>query len=260
MTTTALDLSLPTPMGRGRHSPERVARYEAEVKAWCQRLLEIKPRLDFDPGARGWCYLMEEHGLSKGDFDNAEKLITKCRKNGNLPLDFCGDDDGARDFTNIEQLNNPDPAAEAAEWVDTVRRAHEQYDPVSFWDYQDHYVEVLVEKIGLRNLFAPVCARYRVPLGNSRGSSSIWQRIRILERFAERQAEGKYCTLLYCGDHDIHGIRISRSLRVNLEDVLPAFKATYPEYEDFDLDEVEIERFGLDADFIEANGLSWTQA
>src|SRR6516164_8143410 len=128
MTTTALDLSLPTPMGRGRHSPERVARYEAEVKAWCQRLLEIKPRLDFDPGARGWCYIMEEHGLSKGDFDNAEKLITKCRKNGNLPLDFCGDDDGARDFTNIEQLNNPDPAAEAAEWVDTVRRAHEQYD------------------------------------------------------------------------------------------------------------------------------------
>jgi hypothetical protein len=257
--TDTLDLSLPKPMGRGRHTAATVARYEAEVREWCRRLLEIKPRLDFDPRARGWCYIMEESGLSKGDFDSAEKLITKCRKSGLLPLDFCGDDDSARDFINIEDLDDPDPATRAQEIVDYVARAHESYDPVSFWDYQDNYVEVLVEKAGLKNLFAPVCARYRVPIGNSRGSSSIWQRIRILERFAARQAEGKYCTLLYCGDHDIHGIRISRTLRANLDDVLPAFKATYPEYDDFDLDEVEIERFGLDANFIEANGLSWTQ-
>jgi hypothetical protein len=130
---------------------------------------------------------------------------------------------------------------------------------VSFWDYQGNYVEVLTEKIGLRNLFAPVCARYRVPLGNSKGSWSIWQRVKLLERFAERQAEGKDCVLLYCGDHDIHGLRISTHLRANLENVLPAFKATYPDYEDFDLDGVEIMRFGLDADFIEAQGLTWTE-
>jgi hypothetical protein len=259
MSTDTFDLSLPEPMGRGRVTPERRARYEADLKDWCRRLLEIKPRIDFDPGARGWCYIMEEYGLSKGDFDKAELLITKCRKSGHLPLDFCGDDDTARDFANIEKLDDPDPVEEAQSWVTHLKGVHESYDPVSFWDYQDYYVEVLVEKIGLRNLFAPVCAPYHVPLGNGRGSSSIWQRIRILQRLAARQSEGKYCVLLYCGDHDIHGLRISRSLRANFEDVLTAFKATYREYEDFDLDAVEIERFGLNADFIERHGLSWTQ-
>jgi hypothetical protein len=47
-------------------------------------------------------------------------------------------------------------------------------------------------------------------------------------------------------------------LRANFEDVLVAFKRTFPEHEDFDLDQVEIKRFGLDADFIEQHCLSWT--
>jgi hypothetical protein len=50
-----LDLSLPEPVGRGRVSPERQAAYDARVEAWCQRLLDLKPRIDFDPGSRGWC-------------------------------------------------------------------------------------------------------------------------------------------------------------------------------------------------------------
>jgi hypothetical protein len=254
-----IDLALPEPMGRGRRSPEFRAAYDARVEAWCQRLLELKPRIDFDPGARGWCYIMEEHGLSKGDFDDAEKLITACRKNGRLPLDFCGDDDGAREFIHVEELDDPDPEVRAQEVVNYVNDSHAYYDPVSFWDFQDHYVQMLVEKIGLRNLFGPVCEQHHVPLGNSRGSSSIWQRIRILERFAEWQAKGKRSVLLYCGDHDIHGLRISRSLRANLEEILGAFKTHFPEYEDFDLDEVVIERFGLNADFIEQHRLSWTQ-
>jgi hypothetical protein len=254
-----IDLSPPERVGRGRVSSERRAEYDASVEAWCQRLLEIKPRLDFDPGARGWCYILEEHGLSKGDFDDCEKLITACRKNGRLPLDFCGDDDAARDFIHVEDLNDPDPETHARGIVSAINRAHLSYEPVSFWDYQQHFVQLLVEKIGLKNLFSRVCDQYHVPLGNSRGSPSIWQRIRILERFAERQAKGNRCVLLYFGDHDIHGLRISRSLRANFEEVLGAFNRYFPEYEGFDLDEVVIERFGLNADFIERHKLSWTE-
>jgi hypothetical protein len=257
--TDALNLSLPKPVGRGRVSPERRARYEAEVKDWCRRLLEIKPRIDFDPGARGWCYIMEEYGLSKGDFDNAEKLITKCRKNGRLPLDFCGDDDVARDASHEENLDVDDPEIHAEQILDYVARAHLSYDPVSFWDFQDSYVQMLVEKIALKNLFDPVCGKYHVPLRNGRGSSSIWQRVRILERFAQYQAKGKRCVLLTGGDHDAHGLRISRVIRANLEDLLIVFREHFPEYRDFDLDAVEIERFGLNADFIERHGLSWTE-
>jgi hypothetical protein len=258
-TFATLDLSLPTPPGRGRVSPERRAQYEAAVAEWCRRLLEIKPRVGFDPGPRGWCYIMEEHGLSKGDFQAAQKLITKCRKDGLLPLDFCGDDDDARDFIGIESLDDPDPMEDARTVMDYVDSADQKYSPLSFWTYQDYYVQMLVEKVGLRNLFEPVCRKYHVPLGNGRGSSSIWQRIKILKRFAEWGAEGKYCVLLYCGDHDPHGVRISRSLRTNLEELLPAFRREYPEHDDFDLRDVEVERFGLNADFIKEHNLSWTE-
>lgn len=214
--------------------------------------------MEFDPGARGWCYILEEHGLSKGDFDYVARLIGDCRKNGMLPIDFTGDDDVGREFVHVEQLDEFGPEGQAQRVVDFVDNAHKQYDPLSLWEFQDSYVELLVEKVGLRSLFAPVCDQYHVPLGNTKGSPSIIMRVKMLRRFARWQAEGKQCVLLYCGDHDIHGMRISTALRSNLADVLPAFCRKYPEWGDFDLDAVVIERFGLNADFIKRHRLSWT--
>jgi hypothetical protein len=37
--TTTLDLSLPKPLGRGRHTSERRARYGAEVVEWCGAMI-----------------------------------------------------------------------------------------------------------------------------------------------------------------------------------------------------------------------------
>ena len=51
--------------------------------------------MDFGVGARGWSYILEQHGLTKGDFDAAQALITDCRKTGDLPLDICAEDDFA---------------------------------------------------------------------------------------------------------------------------------------------------------------------
>jgi hypothetical protein len=86
----------------------------------------------------------------------AERLITECRKNGRLPLNFWRDDDSSRDFRNIEHLHDPDPDLQAQRVMDYVERAHKTYEPVSFWDYQNSYVQLLVEKVGLKNLFDPV--------------------------------------------------------------------------------------------------------
>ncbi len=61
--------------GRGRPSAKAQAIYDVKVEEFCRRLLEIQSGLDFKPGARGWCYILEEFGLLKGDFDTAEKLI-----------------------------------------------------------------------------------------------------------------------------------------------------------------------------------------
>jgi hypothetical protein len=252
-----LDLSLPPPLGRGGVSTARRAEHDAALATWCERLLKLKPRIEFDPGVRGWCYVMEEYGLSKGDFDRAEDLVSECRKRGLLPLDFTGDEVG-REFIHIEELDEADPEDEARRVAAYVETAHESYEPLSLWEFQENYVEMLVEKVGLRNLFEPVCERYHVALGNTRGSWSINMRVNMLRRFAKWQVEGKQCVLLYCGDHDIHGLRISTALRKNLEDVLRAFRRTYPEWKDFDLDAVVIERFGLNADFIQKHRLSWS--
>ncbi len=258
--STTLDLALPERPGRGRMNAERQAVRDAAVQAWCERLIELKARIDFDPGPRGWCYILEEHGLTKGDFGPAQNLIVACRKQGMLPIDFTsGDDDAARADINVENLDNPNPEDNAKSVLRYVDHAHDRYEPVSFWEFQDCYVEMLVEKIGLRNLFEDVCNQYHVRLANAKGTAATSQLINRLRRFAKWQEKGKHCVVLYCGDHDPAGLRISNALRSNFEDWLSAFRQAYPEHEGFDFDDVVIERFGLNYDFIRKHRLSWTK-
>jgi hypothetical protein len=70
-----------------------------------------------------------------------------------------------------------------------------------------------------------------------------------MRRFAEWEAKGKTCVLLYCGDHDPGGLHISDRLLSNLAD-LEAPVGWSPK-------DLLIDRFGLDYDFIEAQGLTW---
>ena len=70
-----------------------------------------------------------------------------------------------------------------------------------------------------------------------------------MKRFAHWEAKDKECVLLYCGDHDPGGVHISEFLRSNFEDLADAVGWS-PEH-------LIIERFGLDYDFIVAQGLSW---
>ena len=67
-----MSLALPR-RGRGRQSAEIQARYEAELEGFCDAVLEIQSTLDFQVSARGWSYILEEHGLSKGEFDAAQR-------------------------------------------------------------------------------------------------------------------------------------------------------------------------------------------
>ena len=81
---------------RGRQSDAAIIEYEEQVAGFCSLILQIKSTMDFDVGSRGWCYILERHGLRKGDFGAAEKLITDCRKSGALPLDICAEDESRR--------------------------------------------------------------------------------------------------------------------------------------------------------------------
>jgi hypothetical protein len=151
--------------------------------------------LHFAVGSRGWCYILERHGLHKGDFDAAQRLITECRKNGDLPLDICAED-SSRATIGLQQLDDDDIASEADDWVDHLRnRAHERYTPISFWDDLDVYVEVAVEKLDLRNLFAPVCEEFHVPVTNFKGWSDLNSRAAMMRRFKEHEEQGRRCVL-----------------------------------------------------------------
>jgi hypothetical protein len=171
---------------------------------------------------RGWSYILEEHGLEKGEFDVAQKLINYRRKKGLLPLDICCEDDG-RAAEHLEDIDNQAPSVFTVGWFKYLRdHAHEQYAPVSFWEAQDVYLEMTVEKIDLKLLFSSVCKPYPLRLTNISGRNDINSRAAIMSRFKYWEAHGKPIGLLHCGDHDPGGLHISDFLRSNMQDLSDA--------------------------------------
>jgi hypothetical protein len=233
---------------KGRQSAAAIAAYETQLESFCTAILEIKSRLDFEVSSRGWAYILEEYGLGKGDFDAAEGLIRDCWKSGRLPLDITATD-SAREFEGVRYVNDNDPEEQASAIIRRVSEAHQHYFPESFWDYQDCYLQMMVEKIDLKSLFLPICREFHVPVANARGWSDLHSRAEMMARFRDAEAEGKRCVLLYCGDHDPAGLSISDFLRSNMAD-LSAVVGWSP-------DNLKIDRFGLNHEFIEANRLTW---
>ena len=235
---------------RGRPTQAGKAAYDTEVQAFCDEILEIRSRLDFEVSSRGWCYLLEEHGLSKGDFDVAQELVAECRRQRLLPMDIVAEDI-ARSFDNLEDIDETTPEEEGERITGTIRWRHLGYTPFSFWDDQDVYLEMLVEKIDLKSLFNPICSRFYISIANARGWSDLNTRWAMLERIRRRAAEGKHCIVLYCGDHDPAGLNISNALRQNFAELL-----THAEWLEL-MPLLTVDRFGLNYDFIEAQGLTW---
>ena len=236
---------------RGRQTPEAEAEYREQRERFCWLILEINSTMDFKVGSRGWCYILEQHGLAKGDFDAAERLISDCRKAGDLPLNICAEDD-SRETIGLQSLDNPDLEAQAQGWVDyLLTRAHESYAPFSFWNDQNFYVEVAVEKLDLRNLFEPACAEFYVPMQNLKGWSDLNVRAAMMRRFAEHEKAGRQPVLLLCVDHDPGGLHQAENMRKNLDDLADTVG--------WSPDNLVIIRFGLNADFIDAAGLTWIE-
>jgi hypothetical protein len=226
------------------------ADYELAVLRFCRQIKELKSGLDFEVSSRGWCYILEEHGLRKNEFDTAQRLINDCRKNGNLPVNICAEDE-ARAFENLQDLDEEDPEEFARGWIDYLSDVHLDYTPFSFWESQKYYVQTLVEKVDLKSLFSPICEEFHIPIANVGGWADLRQRTDLMQRFKYWEARRKKCVLLYCGDHDPGGLNISNFLRSNLEDMAGAEGVGWtPE-------KLIIDRFGLNYDFIQKHRLTW---
>lgn len=233
---------------RGRKTAAQQAEHEAQLSSFYTTIRQIESRLDFAVSARGWCYLMENSGaITKAEFDRVETLINAARKSGVLPIDICAMDEN-RSFDCVEYQDTPDIGAYLVEVMESTERYLRSYRPLSFWDEQPCYLEVLVEKIDLKSLFAPICRDIAMPIANAKGWPDIHVRAAMMRRFKQHEAAGRQCVLLYCGDHDPAGLRIADSYRAMFADISAV--GWTPE-------NLIIDRFGIDADFIEEHRLTW---
>jgi hypothetical protein len=224
------------------------------LEEFAEKIKVLQEQIGFKVSARGWCYQLEsERLINKDEFDKVESWINKCRSNGILPIDFTSEEEG-RKFSGVEVPDTDTPIEDLRYWINNTLTTEERY-VANWWEGEEYYIQMLVEKIDLKTLFEPVCKKYKIPIAISKGWSSMLQRAVYSRRFKEAEEQGLKPLLLYCGDHDPDGLRISDFIRKNIEDLKDI------EWEDglggYDPESLIIVRFGLDADFIEKHKLTW---
>lgn len=229
--------------------PRRGKNRDADMKIFAEQLIEIDNETGFKVSSRGWCYQLEGLVITKGDFNRVQSLINECRKNGLLPINFVAEE-SARQFENVWVPTERTPKENLIEWVQATLDAGNYHNP-DYWENENYYIQMLVEKVDLVSLFKPVCEEYHIPIATSKGWSSISQRAEIAERFKEMEWSGHTPVLLYCGDHDPFGLGISDFLMKNFTDIELGVG--------WDPEDLIIDRFGLNYDFIMKNKLSWIE-
>ncbi len=215
---------------------------------------ELSDQIGFKVSSRGWAYIMEQNGyVNKDQFDKVESLINRCRKEGHLPVDFTAEE-SAREFKEVHYPTLRTPQRFLSDWINHGYNCEDWYEP-NWWKGEEYYIQMIVEKIDLVTLFQPVCKKYHIPIANAKGWSSILQRAEYARRFKEAEDRGLKCVLLYCGDHDPDGLRISETLRKNIDDIK---QIHWDDGETgYDPRDLIIDRFGLNYEFITGNNLTW---
>ncbi len=247
-----LETGLTLPYGKGKKRLERLTNFAIYVE-------NIQLGNSIKSSSRGWVYLLEgvqlDNGefLSKNDFDRVENLINECRKKGLLAIDFVAVEE-ARGFSGVETPEDVSPIQYVRRFLDAATKCENWYTP-DWWQKEKYYIQMVVEKIDLKSLFRKTCERYHIPIATSRGWSSMLQRAEYASRFLDAEERGLKPLLLYCGDHDPDGLRISDFLRSNLDD-LKKIRWSYGK-PGYDPRTLTIERFGLDYDFIMKHNITW---
>lgn len=206
-------------------------------------------------GPRGWAYYAEGLGLiTKGEFDRFEKLLTDMRKDGELDPDVI-EPDASRMATMVYDFDaDPDTPEEHAdhavneisERLQTWARVYHQH---GFWDDLDYYVEMIVEKKDLVQIFRSTADHYNVRITNGKGDTDIHTRLAMLKRFRQHTWAGRRCILLAIGDHDPKGLHIVDGLH---RTIMSCSNLKGLDWDDPDFDVVNI---GLTEDQIDSLGL-----
>ncbi len=202
-------------------------------------------------GPRGWAYYAEGLGLiTKGEFDRFEKLLTDMRKDGELDPDVI-EPDASRMATEVGDFDatatTPERMAQAAvdEITTRLRDWSEQFYENGYWDGLEYYVEMIVEKKDLVQIFRSTADTYNVRITNGKGDTDIHTRLAMLKRFRDHTEAGRQCVLLAIGDHDPKGLHIVDGLQRTIMSCanLKGLDWTWPEF--------DVVNVGLTADQID---------
>lgn len=235
---------------KGRQSQAATEAYDYEVQQLRSWMRAYVMRLGFAPSSRGWCYALESAGaITKAEFDLAIRTIASLRKAGSIEFSLVAADD-ARALDGFDAVS-----AEASPedfLINHIKRAIKQsqhYRPVSYWEHQTYYPIVMVEKCDLVGLFRPVLPR-PVKIFNSRGFADVNSRVELIRELIWAEEHELEPVLLYCGDLDPAGLMISDTLRGQLTEIADTLGYEY-------LHSLTIERFGLNAEQVDAYNLTW---
>jgi hypothetical protein len=170
-------------------------------------------------GPRGWAYYAEGLGLiTKGEFDRFEKLLTDMRKDGELDPDVI-EPDASRMATEVFDFDattiSPEEMAQAAvnEIEQRLRDWSDVFYEIGYWDDLEYYVEMIVEKKDLVQIFRSTADAYNVRITNGKGDTDIHTRLAMLKRFRDHAKAGRRNILLAVGDHDPKGLHIVDGLK-----------------------------------------------
>ena len=252
------DIKLPN-QKRGRKSTQDKLIYESELKLFAIKLQELQFIISEKTyieekdkiSARGWCYLLEGFGsITKDQFDRCFKVINLCRKEGYLPIDFTAQDE-SRSFFNVEKLTEKfkTPIEYLNSYLRWIKKCEENKKDTAFWESQKYYLQMVVEKIDVRNLFHDICEKYHIPISNAVGWTDMNSRNNLIQRFKEAEEIGLIPVLLYYGDFDPAGLKIAETFRKNIKDLE---KAT-----NYNPENLILDHFGLTIDFINNNDILW---
>lgn len=163
-------------------------------------------------GAREIAYTLEASGYikkTKKEFDAIESACRLGRKKKIIPLDWIVDESRYDYYIPYVGYTGTD------DFLTQVKNSIDEYER-EFWEVQDNYFELILEKVGIAHFYKPLCEKYHVRLVPIKGDDSYGHINRVIKRYKQRLKEGKKCYLLYLGDFNYKGYSIPFAFRKNM--------------------------------------------
>lgn len=172
----------------------------------------------YDPGVltiRGLHYQLVNLGMINHMrlYKRVVSAMVDARRDGEIDYNTFSDHDRSMSSSTDYEKTDVDAEIEVAKreiknWMTNYYK--------NYWENQDYYLEVFIEKKALLGSFSAVCDENHIGLGACKGYPSLTFLYKTSRRMKEAVKIGKTPVILYFGDYDPSGEDIPRSIQDNL--------------------------------------------